>query len=209
MSLPEVIPSNLPVFTRKTPRSNFANSVVPDGFALIFAQSDSNSGLRLVYKNSQGNFIEIGGGGGDSVDVTLGVVDSNGKFQPLKFNGTDASESGSPQTVQNYKTWNSTYPVPTPAPVSSMNFYKCSSVDTSNSTWSGKLATISDSTGIWYFSSDSVSGLTYDGYHVPIVGRVYAGQDCIFQVIDYKSEQSFEFAPDSYNTGPDTGIASI
>lgn len=65
----------------------------------------------------------------------------------------------------------------------SMNFYKCASVDTSNSTWSGHLANISDSTGIWYFSSDSTS-LTYDRL-TPVVGSVYDG-GCSFQVVKYK-----------------------
>lgn len=110
MSLPELIPSDLPVFIRKALRSHFINSVVPQGYALLFAQSDSNGGVRFVTKNSDGSYTDVGGGG--SADVILGVVDSNGKFQPLKFNGTDASESGQPIVVENYKTWNSTYSTP-------------------------------------------------------------------------------------------------
>lgn len=65
---------------------------------------------------------------------------------------------------------------------STMNFYKCSSVDTSNSTWRGHLAAISDSTGIWYFSSDSTS-LVYDRI-TPVVGNVY-DEKCVFQVINF------------------------
>lgn len=61
MSLPELIPSNLPVFVRLTPRSNFANSVVPDGASLLLAESDGNGGSQLVKKNPDGTFEVVGG----------------------------------------------------------------------------------------------------------------------------------------------------
>lgn len=70
------------------------------------------------------------------------------------------------------------------APVSPINFYKCASVDTSNSTWTGRLATVSNSTGMWYFSSDSTS-LVYDRI-TPVVGGVY-DEACSFEVKNYKT----------------------
>lgn len=67
----------------------------------------------------------------------------------------------------------------------SMDFYKCSSVETSNSTWTGHLASVSDSTGIWYFASDSTSGLPFDRI-TPVVGGVYDAS-CTFQVKNYNT----------------------
>ena len=45
-------------------------------------------------------------------DVTLGVVDEEGKFQPLAFEGTTASNDGESENVINYHSWNSTLPTP-------------------------------------------------------------------------------------------------
>ena len=45
-------------------------------------------------------------------DVTLGVVDASGKFQAFTFSGTTPADSGDPETVTDYKTWNSTLPAP-------------------------------------------------------------------------------------------------
>ena len=42
----------------------------------------------------------------ESVDITLGQIDSNGKFQPLKFDGTTATADGQPETVESYYSWN-------------------------------------------------------------------------------------------------------
>ena len=130
--------------------------------------------MRFITKNSDGTYTEVGGGGG--ADITLGVVDSNGKFQPLKFDGTDASESGEPETVVNYKSWNSTYPPPVPVPP--MNFYKCASVDTSNSEWSGYRATLND--GIYSFASTVTSGLSFTTI-TPVVNAIYT-EDALCKV---------------------------
>lgn len=46
-------------------------------------------------------------------DVTLGVVDAEGKFQPLTFDGTTASNDGEPENVVNYHSWDSTLEAPT------------------------------------------------------------------------------------------------
>ena len=66
-----------------------------------------------------------------------------------------------------------------------MNFYKCSSVDTSNSTWSGHLASIDSSTGVWSFSSDSTSNLAFDRL-TPAIGSVY-DEDCSFLITKYNT----------------------
>ena len=50
--------------------------------------------------------------GSGSGQVILGYVDDEGKFQALSFIGETPSDSGNAETVQNYKSWNSTIPVP-------------------------------------------------------------------------------------------------
>lgn len=134
MSLPEVIPSDLPVYTRTSSQAAFANSVIPEGSVLLFAESDSNGDIKLKAKNPDGSFTTVGGG---SPEAILGVVNAEGKFQPFKFDGTTPSNSGSAETVEYYKSWNSTLPNPDPSPTIALNFYKCSYVNTSNNTWRG------------------------------------------------------------------------
>ena len=130
MSLPEIIPSNLPQFVQNKDRTAFANSVIPSGSVLLFAESDGSGGSKLITKNPDGSFSEIGGGG----------------------SGT---------------------------------FYKCASVDTTNHAWTGYLASIDSTTGVWSFASTATSGLSYDRI-TPIVGSVY-DEDCTFEVKKYKT----------------------
>ena len=42
----------------------------------------------------------------ENVDVALGVVDANGNFHPLEFDGTASSVSGPAEIVDSYHTWN-------------------------------------------------------------------------------------------------------
>ena len=102
--------------------------------------------------------ITVSGGGGD-VDVTLGVIDANGKFQPLKFNGTEASNSGSAQSVSSYKSWNSTLPAPAPEPGGGIN------IPTSNLIFYAPLSSDSDSavTGQILTTSGTVTYSTQSG----------------------------------------------
>lgn len=70
---------------------------------------------------------------GGGADVILGVVDENGDFQPLAFNGTEASNGGEPETVENYHSWNSILPPPDNSgggecSTESTAFYKCAEV---------------------------------------------------------------------------------
>ena len=129
MSLPEIIPSNLPQFVQNKNRSAFANSVIPSGSVLLFAESDGNGGSKLIAKNPDGSFSEVGGGGG------------------------------------------------------SMDFYKCASVGTG--TWTGYLASIDSTTGVWSFSDTATTGLTFDRL-TPVVGHVY-DEACSFEVKSYKT----------------------
>lgn len=127
MSLPELIPSNLPQFVRLTPRSAFANSMIPQGYALCFAEPDGSGGAKFLYKNPDGSFSEVGGG--------------------------------------------------------SKKFYKCASVGTG--TWSGYLASVDSTTGIWSFAETATTGLTYERI-TPQVGKVY-DEGCTFMVSGYKT----------------------
>lgn len=119
MSLPELIPSNLPVYVQNKARTNFSNSVIPSGSVLLFAESDGNGGSNLIAKNPDGTFTEIGGGGGGS-----------------------------------------------------MNFYKCSSLNTINSTWTGYKAVLNQQ-GYYEFETTVTTGLDYT-LVTPIVGEVYS-----------------------------------
>ena len=125
MSLPEIIPSNLPQFVRLTPRSAFANSVVPQGCALYFAEPDGSGGAKFLYKNQDGSFTEVGGGGGGG---------------------------------------------------SSMNFYRCSAVDTTNRKWSGYKLIIVD--GHYDYEAQATTGLSYT-WITPEVGTVYSADAMI------------------------------
>lgn len=127
MSLPELIPSNLPQFVRLTPRSAFANSVIPQGCVLFLAEPDGNGGAKFIYKKPDGSFSEIGGGSG------------------------------------------------------STPFYKCASVG--SGTWSGYLASVDGTTGVWSYASTATAGRVYNNL-TPLVGKVYAdaGAGYIFEV---------------------------
>lgn len=61
---------------------------------------------------------------------------------------------------------------------SSTDFYKCSSVDTSNHMWTGKKAVFAQ--GVYSFESDSTTGLTYT-FITPAVGKVYS-EDALVSV---------------------------
>lgn len=133
------------------------NSIIPVGVGGVLP-AVSDSGSAVVTE-----------------DIILGVVDANGKFQPFSFDGTEASNSGSAVEVTSYKSWNSTLPAPEPAPTSSMDFYKCTYVN-SNS-WGGKKAVFN---GTYYeFQSDSTQGLVSLGYF-PKVGNIYNSKAEVF-----------------------------
>lgn len=54
-----------------------------------------------------------------------------------------------------------------------MEFYKCATVDTSNSTWTGYKAVQDHATGVYSFEATATSGLTYSVI-TPQAGKIYA-----------------------------------
>lgn len=90
--------------------TEFSNAVIPEGSVLIFTGYDtgtSSGTLVTRYKSASGVFGNLSG-----KEITLGVVDEDKKFQAFAFVGTTPSDSGDPETVTNYKSWNSTLPAP-------------------------------------------------------------------------------------------------
>ena len=55
----------------------------------------------------------------------------------------------------------------------SVEYYKCASVDTSAKTWSGYKAVFDSGTGTWSFESDVTAGLAYTSV-TPVVGSIYS-----------------------------------
>lgn len=104
-------------------------------------------------------------------DVTLGQVNAEGKFQPLAFNGTEAADSGIPETVEAYYGFNGVLPVPDSGGATGCEYYKCASVDTGNKTWTGYKAVTTD--GIYSFEENATEGLTYGTAYTPKVDSIY------------------------------------
>jgi hypothetical protein len=129
-----------------------------------------------------GDTYFVGGIGGDFIpavhreSVTLGQVNAEGKFQPLAFNGTEASNSGSPEAVESYYGFNGVLPVPeSGGGATGCSFYKCASVDTVNNTWTGYKAILAD--GVYSFEEIITDGLIYGDGFEPQVDEVY-NSDC-------------------------------
>lgn len=108
-------------------------------------------------------------------DVTLGQIDADGNFQPLLFVGTEASNAGDPETVENYYGWNGALPSPTGGikvvNIGDAEYYKCASVDTTNKTWTGYLAVLTDD--VYTFKKTATTGLSYGTGFTPVIGTVY------------------------------------
>ncbi|MBR2372736.1 MAG: hypothetical protein IKA87_00735, partial [Lentisphaeria bacterium] len=160
--------------------SDFQNAVVPAGQILIFNGLEDGK-VVTRYKDSSGNFGTIAGSGGngsEGIDIILGQVNADGKFQGLSFNGLEASDSGNPETVENYCGWNGTLPVPDGGikinNIGAAEYYKCTSVDTVNKTWTGYKAVLTD--GVYSFEESETTGLTYGAGYSPVVGSVYSDE---------------------------------
>lgn len=113
----------------------------------------------------------------DEGDAYVVVSDSGTLYaQKLKFNGTQASDSGPLLELSNVMTFNTGHPEPQggDTPAASMDFYKCASVNTSNHSWTGYKAVLSN--GIYKFESNVTSGLTYGSGFTPEVGKVYSDE---------------------------------
>ena len=66
---------------------NNVGNLVTGNIQTVTASLDGNTVHIPKGYIAASDSITVSGGGGDA-DVILGVVDANGKFQPLKFNGT-------------------------------------------------------------------------------------------------------------------------
>jgi hypothetical protein len=156
------------VIYMKIPILNINNAKTPSkncGFAFIDAEDK-----KFKIKMNDQTFITITNLG--DVDVILGQIDAEGRFQPLTFNGIEATNSGDPEAVENYYGWNGVLPVPDNGIKvgEAAEYYKCASVDTSNKTWTG-YKVVFDANG-YAFEENKTNGLLYRGF-TPEVGKVY------------------------------------
>lgn len=159
-------------------QADFSNSIIPTGKVMLFTTEGDDGAPVLMYKDADGNVGPISGGG--SVAVILGQVNADGNFQPLAFNGTTASNSGNPETVENYYGFNGVLPVPdSGGGGSGMAFYKCASVDTANKTWTGYKAVLTD--GVYSFEETVTEGLTYGAAYTPKANGIFSA-DATIQV---------------------------
>lgn len=69
-------------------------------------------GDKYIVAGIGGDFIPGGTSGAPVADIVLGQVNVDGDFQAFSFNGTEASNSGDPEVVENYYTYNGVLPVP-------------------------------------------------------------------------------------------------
>lgn len=152
--------------------SAFSNAVIPEGTILTYLVEE-NGQIVTKTKNSNGEIGTLSGGGGGA-DVTLGQIDADGNFQPLAFNGTEASNDGSPETVENYYGWNGVLEVPDRGIKvgEATEYYKCASVDSVNKTWTGYLA-VCDADGVYTFEETTTTGLTYGTAYTPKQDGIY------------------------------------
>ena len=140
------------------------------------------AGQRVV-KIAPGIWIPVGLGGSyappsssDSssqlLTIEAGYIDENGNFQPLSFEGTAASDSGSAISGLEHKIFNTGHEEPAyPSGGSSIEFYKCSYVNSDS--WGGYKAVFNGT--CYQFQSDSTQGLFYGSVR-PIQTGIYSEQ---------------------------------
>lgn len=137
----------------------------------------SNLSSFLLIDSSGGKIagnIQIGS------STEFGYINSDGKFQPVDLSGNSPVNSG---TVKNVDLKMFLTGVPLPDGViggSSMEFYRCASVNTSAKTWTGYKAVLED--GVYSFEETVTDGLSYT-IITPEVGKVYTADALI--VVDY------------------------
>lgn len=183
----QYIPTDLPQYWKIHPRSDFSNALIEDGHVLLFSQD----GQSITAKKSDGTYEVLSGSNSSmpSAELQAGVlVNDNGvlKVQPLKFDGTIPSDSGSLQEYD-LKIFNTGRDEPDyggSAPVASMDFYKCTSVNTTNKTWTGYLGTTNQD-GTTVFASE-ITTLSYSVFPPPVVGKCYTG-DGLNEVIVFEA----------------------
>ena len=143
---------------------------------LINYNTTINQGQRLIKIGN--SFIPVGtslNSSTEDYDLYV-VVNDNGqkKVQKLSFQGTTASDDGNPETLQNIKIFNTGHPEPSGTSSNSsnsINFYKCTSVDSTLSTWAGYKANLNENTYI--YQEQITSGLTYTNIK-PKINNIYS-----------------------------------
>lgn len=128
----------------------------------------SNLSSFLLIDSSGG---KIAGNIQPGSSTEFGYVDSNGNFQPVNLSGDTPVNSGAARSVD-LKMFLTGVPLPDGlVGGSSVEFYKCASVDTSTKTWTGYKAILEN--GVYSFEETFVEGLTYDDNFVPSPGKIY------------------------------------
>lgn len=148
---------------------------------LVDLQGTPVEGQRVI-QIAPGVWLPIGLGGtfapassSDSsfqlLSIEAGYIDENGNFQPLSFEGTLASNSGSAVEGLQHKIFNTGHEEPDypSSGDTATDFYKCSYVNSDS--WGGYKAVLTD--GFYRFESTLTSNLTYSVV-TPEVGKVYA-----------------------------------
>lgn len=154
--------------------SNLFKPITPDITELKTGTPIIKQGDRYIVAGIGGDFIPGGPSGAPVADIVLGQVNADGGFQALSFNGTEASNSGDPEVVENYYTYNGVFPVPecNGGGGGSCDYYKCASVDSDNKTWNGYKAVWSEKDG-YSFEETVTENLSYGSALVPVPGGVY------------------------------------
>jgi hypothetical protein len=134
----------------------------------VRSKSGATGKLSIAKMTEAVNSIQVGGGGSN---VVLGQVNADGDFQALAFSGTEASNSGDPEVVETYYTYNGVLPVPECGVGGSADYYKCASVDTVNKTWAGYKAVLTGD--VYSFEDTATTGLIYGTAYTPSVGYIY------------------------------------
>jgi hypothetical protein len=153
--------------------TDFSNAEIPEGQILTYIGTDDSGKFTTKFKDNEGNYGTIAGSGGSSeVNVILGQINAEGKFQPLSFSGQEASNNGSPEVIENYYGFNGVLPVPESGGSSNGgDYYKCASVDTDNKTWTGYKAVLTD--GVYSFEETVTEGLPYGTAYTPLINGIY------------------------------------
>lgn len=132
---------------------------------LIPFTGELKPGQRLL-KRPDGYFIPVGASAGSNVVAGyFADKDGNGlKFYPVgSNNGESVNQIMIADTGENEPEYEGG---------NSIDFYKCTSVDTTNQTWTGYKAIFNSTTGIYSFQGTVTSELIYSVI-IPKIGNVY------------------------------------
>lgn len=186
------------VSASEVPAGTLAMKVGNDIFLAGGVNVISTYNVTSVY-NITSNFIE-------QIGDAYVVVDDNGtlKAQKLAFDSAMASDSGEPETLENVMIFNTGHDEPQyeGSGGTAMDFYKCVSVDTSNSTWSGYRF---DPVNL-QFESVTSTDLVYTSM-IPVVGGIY-DTACLYRVSEiggYVAQQLLFFP---FTTDTNTVVGS-